>query len=108
MELIAQGVVLAVIGSAIGLGGAFVLAGALKSLLFGIGTADPVSYLGAALVMTASVLIASALPAWRAARIDPTLALRQDASRCGIRLEPGFRPEIVVASGFSGTRKRRI
>jgi putative ABC transport system permease protein len=74
-----QGVVLATIGAAIGLAGAFVVARALRSLLFGVGTADPVSYLAAALVLAASVLIATALPAWRAARIDPTLALRQDA-----------------------------
>jgi putative ABC transport system permease protein len=74
-----QGVVLAAIGGAIGLAGAFVVARALRSLLFGVGTADPVSYLAAALVLAASVLIATALPAWRAARIDPTLALRQDA-----------------------------
>ncbi len=73
-----QGVVLSTIGALVGLAGAFALARALRSLLFGVGTADPVSYIGAALVMTLSVLLACALPAWRAARIDPTLALRRE------------------------------
>jgi putative ABC transport system permease protein len=73
-----QGVILSAIGAAIGLAGAFGLARALRSLLFGVGTADPVSFVGAAVVMTLSVLIACALPAWRAARIDPTLALRRE------------------------------
>jgi putative ABC transport system permease protein len=71
-------VILSTIGAAIGLAGAFGLARALRSLLFGVGTADPVSFVGAAVVMTLSVLIACALPAWRAARIDPTLALRRE------------------------------
>jgi len=73
-----QGIVLATIGALVGLAGAFALARALSSLLFGVSTADPVSYIGAALVMTLSVLMACALPAWRAARIDPTLALRRE------------------------------
>jgi putative ABC transport system permease protein len=72
-----QGAVFAAAGAAIGLGGAFLLAQALRSLLFGVGAADPVSYIGAAVVMGLSVLLACAVPAWRAARVDPTLALRQ-------------------------------
>ena len=57
---------------------AFVLARGLQSLLYGVGAADPVSYAGAAAVMAMSVVLACALPAWRAARVDPTVALRRD------------------------------
>jgi len=73
-----QGVLFAAAGATVGLVGAFLLARALRSLLFGVSAADPVSYVGAALVMGLAVLLACAVPAWRAARIDPTLALRQD------------------------------
>ena len=73
-----QGAVLASSGAVVGLIGAFLLARALRSLLFGVGAADPISYTGAAIVMALSVLVACAVPAWRAARVDPTLALRQE------------------------------
>jgi putative ABC transport system permease protein len=73
-----QGALLAAAGGLVGLLGAFLLARGLRSLLFGVGAADPISYVGAAVIMGLSVLIACAVPAWRAARIDPTLALRQE------------------------------
>jgi ABC-type antimicrobial peptide transport system permease subunit len=73
-----QGALFAGAGAAVGLVGAFMLARGLRSLLFGVGAGDPVSYVGAAVVMGLSVLLACAVPAWRAARVDPTLALRQD------------------------------
>ena len=52
-----------------GLLGAFLLARGLRSLLFGVCAADPLSYVGAVVVMGLSVLIACAVPAWRAARV---------------------------------------
>jgi putative ABC transport system permease protein len=73
-----QGALFAGGGAVVGLLGAFLLARGLRSLLFGVGAADPLSYVSAAAVMGLSVLIACAIPAWRAARVDPTLALRQD------------------------------
>jgi putative ABC transport system permease protein len=73
-----QGIKLAAAGTALGLFGAFLLAGALRTLLFGVSAADPASYAAAAVVLGLAVLIACAVPAWRAARIDPVLALRQD------------------------------
>jgi predicted permease len=76
--VIRQGALLAATGAAVGLLGAFLLARGLRSLLFGVGAADPISYVGAAAVMGLSVLIACAVPAWRAARVDPVLALRQE------------------------------
>jgi putative ABC transport system permease protein len=76
--VIQQGALLALTGGLVGLIGAFVLARALRSVLFGVGAGDPVSYASAAVVMGLSVLVACAVPGWRAARIDPTLALRQE------------------------------
>jgi putative ABC transport system permease protein len=71
-----QAVLLAAAGAVVGVGGAFVLARTLQSLLYGVGAADPISYVGAAAVLGIAVLLATGLPAWRAARIDPTEALR--------------------------------
>jgi putative ABC transport system permease protein len=73
-----QGVLLAAAGACAGICGALALARGLESLLFGVGAADPVSYAGAAAVMGLSVLLACTLPAWRAARVDPAVALRSE------------------------------
>jgi putative ABC transport system permease protein len=73
-----QGVLLAVAGGVAGIAGAFGVARLLNSLLFGISAVDPISYAAAALVMALAVLIACGLPAWRAARVDPMSALRQE------------------------------
>jgi putative ABC transport system permease protein len=78
MLVLRQGVLLVGAGSVIGIFGAFALARGLKSLLFGVGAADPVSYAAAGVVMALSVTLACGLPAWRAARVDPTVALRSD------------------------------
>jgi putative ABC transport system permease protein len=76
--VLGQGVLLAVAGGAAGVCGAFVMARVLKSLLFGVSAADPISYAGAAIVMALAVLLACGIPAWRAARVDPMVALRND------------------------------
>jgi putative ABC transport system permease protein len=73
-----QGLLLAAIGVAAGACGAFVMAGVLKSLLFGVTAGDPTSYATAVGVMTLAVLLACGIPAWRAARVDPVWALREE------------------------------
>jgi putative ABC transport system permease protein len=73
-----QGVVLAAAGAVLGTLGALAVARALNSLLFGVGAADPISYATAAAVMALAVFLACSLPAWRAARVDPMVALRND------------------------------
>ena len=63
-----------VLGLAIALGGTRYLA----SLLFGVDARDPASFIAAAVFLVCVALLATLLPAWRAARIDPMVALRQD------------------------------
>jgi putative ABC transport system permease protein len=73
-----QGAVLAAVGAAAGIAGAFVLARVLRTLLYGVTPADPVSYAGAAAVMSAAVLLACVIPAFRASRVAPVEALRDE------------------------------
>jgi putative ABC transport system permease protein len=73
-----QGVLLAAGGAVLGLAGALAMARALNSLLFGVGSADPVSYIAATTVMALATVVACGVPAWRAARVDPMVALRNE------------------------------
>jgi len=50
----------------------------LASFLYGLAPTDVITILAAAIAVTAIVLIAAAIPAWRAARIDPLIALRHE------------------------------
>jgi putative ABC transport system permease protein len=76
--VVRQGVVSAAVGAAAGIGGALALGRVLQSLLFGVSPFDPISYAGAIGVMALAVLLACSLPASRAARVDPMLAMRND------------------------------
>ncbi|HEX8764198.1 MAG TPA: ABC transporter permease [Candidatus Acidoferrum sp.] len=71
-----RGILLTFAGLAIGLPIAFVLARALASMLFGVEAADPFSFLALPLLLAAVAAFASYLPARRAARVDPLVALR--------------------------------
>jgi ABC-type antimicrobial peptide transport system permease subunit len=66
------------VGLAAGLAGAFALTRALKSLLFEVSALDPVSLALACVVMTLVGILAALIPASRAARVDPTTALRDE------------------------------
>ena len=76
--VVRQGASLAAIGIVLGLGGALALTGLLKSMLFGIGAADALTFAGAPLGMMLVVLLATFLPAVRATRISPVTALRYE------------------------------
>ena len=76
--VIREGVLLTVAGIVVGVGLSAVAGGAIRSLLFGDGSFDAPVVLGAAVTLTAAALLASWLPARRASRIAPTVALRTE------------------------------
>ena len=71
-----QGMTLTGLGIAIGVVGAGIASRALVTLLFGITTLDAITYVGVAALLTGVSLLACAMPAWRAARVRPAVALR--------------------------------
>ena len=76
--LVRGNVAFVALGIPMGLAAGLLLARAMKSFLFGVGAADPVTFVAASLVITIVGLAASAIPARRATRIDPLIALRAD------------------------------
>ncbi len=73
-----EGLTLAGLGLAVGLAGAVALGQAAASLLFGISPADPVALGGVTVLLTLVALLACAVPAQRAMRVDPMVALRNE------------------------------
>ena len=75
--ILRQGMLPVIIGIAAGIAGALALAWTVRSLLFGIGAADPLAFGGAALVLAFVALAAVYFPARRASGLDPVNALRE-------------------------------
>jgi predicted lysophospholipase L1 biosynthesis ABC-type transport system permease subunit len=69
---------LAVLGAAIGLALAYAVARVVSAMLFGVTATDMTTYAGMLLAVTPIVILAAAIPAWRASRRDPLAALRAD------------------------------
>jgi putative ABC transport system permease protein len=76
--VVGQGAMLAFIGVAVGLAAALAVTRVLSSLLFGVSAADPYLFGGTAVTLAAVAVVASYLPARRAARIDPAISLRYE------------------------------
>ena len=76
--ILRQGMTLATIGSVIGLGIAFVATRFLKSVLYGVDAMDPTTFVGVTLLLAAVALLACWIPALRASRVDPMVALRAE------------------------------
>ena len=73
-----QGLVLALIGIGVGLVLASAASRVLSGLLYGVGAIDPLAFASAALLLLAVALLANYIPARRAARVDPMIALREE------------------------------
>ena len=73
-----EGAKFSLAGIALGLGAAVIVTRSLASELYGVGHMDPVTYAGVALVMATAALLACCVPARRAMRVDPMVALRYE------------------------------
>jgi putative ABC transport system permease protein len=77
-QVVGEGLRLVGIGGIIGLGAALGLTRLMRNLLFGVGPGDALTYIGVALLLLLVALLACALPARRAAKTDPSIALRYE------------------------------
>ena len=76
--VVASGARMVMIGAAAGLAAALALSGLMKSLLFGIGPRDPLTFVAAPVIFVVVALVAAYVPARRAARVSPMEALRAE------------------------------
>jgi ABC-type antimicrobial peptide transport system permease subunit len=76
-QVVRYGASLAAIGVAVGIVGALALSRLLESLLYGIGSSDPLSLGAAGVALLLVAVLAALIPAIRASRADPALVLRE-------------------------------
>ena len=76
--VVRQGMTLTGIGASLGVAGALLASQTIAAMLFGISRFDPLTYFAALVLLGAVAAVACLIPAWRASRIDPMVALRYE------------------------------
>ena len=73
-----EGALLAIAGALLGLGGAYLVGRAMQSTLYGVGAMDVGAFGAVAFLLLVAALVACLVPAWRASRVEPIVALRYE------------------------------
>ena len=76
--VVGESVALAIVGVAVGIGGSFGLTRLLAKMLYGVSAHDPITLFGCAILLLSAALAAACVPARRAMRVDPVVALRDE------------------------------
>ena len=76
--VVGQGMILAVVGVAAGLLAAFAITRTISNLLYGVTATDPVTFVGVSLLMLGVAVVANLIPALKATKVNPVVALRNE------------------------------
>jgi putative ABC transport system permease protein len=76
-DVVCDGMTTVLLGTVLGSAGAWFVGRLMRGMVYGVGVVDPITFLLATLTLLAAALVASLMPARRAASVDPMIALRQ-------------------------------